>query len=398
MNFIIDPYNNSQLSYDNLLNIINKSNTYYNIWKYPNFTEFAINFIKALVTNNDIVLSDNEYTENELNKIGCNYEIQKSYPNINIKNTDDLLDLIINSTSNITIFTSGTTDIPKKITHNVKSLTRMFKTTSKEHVWGMCYNPVHIAGVQVFFQSLLNLNTIVYLFNDNFDKIRNNIEQYKITHISATPTFYKLLINSNYIKHNTIKKVTIGGESSNLNLYNSIKLCFPNAKINNIYASTEIGSLLISENDIFKIPNTLTDKIKIKDNELLVHKSLLSVDIDNDWYSTGDEIKFITENEFIFLNRKNDIINVGGYKVNPIEVENLIMELEEVKDVKVYGRKNSLTGNLICAEISFKDNKSITTHFLKNYLSDKLQPYKIPKIITFVDKIKYNKNQKKIRK
>lgn len=397
MDFIIDPENNSQLSYNNLLSTINSSDIYYKVWKYPNFTEFVINFIKALVTNNDIVLIDKDYTKNELSNIGYDDNFLESNININIKNLDELINLVKNSKSNITIFTSGTTGVPKKVTHSVSSLIRMFRKTDN-CIWTMCYNPVHIAGLHILFQSLLNLNTIIYLFEQDFSKIRENINKYRVTHISATPTFYKLLIGSSSNEYRSVSRVTIGGESSNINLYNSIKKYFTQAKINNIYASSEIGSLFVSENDIFKIPESIFDKVKIENNELLVHKSLISIEINDDWYKTGDEVIIISENEFKFSNRKNDIINVGGYKVNPIEIESLISELNGVIDVRVYGRKNSVTGNLICAEISISEDSLIDNKQIKNYLSDKLQTYKIPKIITFVDKTKFNKNQKKERK
>jgi acyl-coenzyme A synthetase/AMP-(fatty) acid ligase len=396
MNFIIDTENNSQLSYNNLLSIINNNETYYKIWKYPNFTEFVINLIKALITNNDIVLIDKDYTKIELSNIGYDDYFLESKININVKNLDELINLVKNSKSSITIFTSGTTGVPKKVTHGVSSLIRMFRKTDN-CIWAMCYNPVHIAGLHILFQSLLNLNTIIYLFDQDFIKIRENINKYNVTHISATPTFYKLLIGSSNNEYKSVVRVTIGGESSNINLYNSIKKYFTQAKINNIYASSEIGSLFVSENDIFKIPKSIFDKVKIENNELLVHKSLISIEISEEWYKTGDEVIIVSEDEFKFSNRKNDIINVGGYKVNPIEVENLISELNGIIDVRVYGRKNSVTGNLICAEI-FSEDSSIDDKKIKNYLSDKLQTYKIPKIITFVDKTKFNKNQKKERK
>ena len=72
-----------------------------------------------------------------------------------------------------------------------------------------------------------------------------------------------------------MRRVTLGGEKSDRQLYDSIGCIFPNAKINNVYASTEAGSLFGARGDAFRIPPELKDKFKVVDGELLIHRSLL---------------------------------------------------------------------------------------------------------------------------
>lgn len=88
---------------------------------------------------------------------------------------------------------------------------------------------------------------------------------------------------------------------------------------------------------------------------------------------------------FRFVNRKNGLINVGGYKVNPEEVENKILEIGDVLQTIVYGRPNSILGNVLCAEIKLVPHSTLTEVDIRCYLKDKIQDFKIPRRIKFVD-------------
>ena len=94
------------------------------------------------------------------------------------------------------------------------------------------------------------------------------------------------------------------------------------------------------------------------------------------------------------------MINIGGYKVNPHEVEAEIKKkIENVLDALVFGRKNKITGNILAAQISLKegvDTKEMEQKIV-NQLRNKLQEWKIPRIISFVDEIKLTRTGKKVR-
>lgn len=380
-------------SYEQFLEALNKNTMYYRLYKQPDLFLFFINLIKALVNNAPLVLLDSDLNEAEIDGI----DVEKvnvvspvgenSYSNLN-----DVIEAVRSSRSEITIFTSGTTGQPKQVVHTVQALIRAVRCGEKyeNQVWGYAYNPTHMAGMQVFFQAFMNQNYLVNVFNKNRADVYSLIENYGITHISATPTFYRLLLPFEK-RYERVQRITLGGEKSDTKLYDSIKQIFPNAKINNVYASTEAGTLFAARGDCFQIPEAIRDKFLIKNDELLIHKSLLgksdTFQFDDDFYHSGDLIEWVDESKglFRFKSRKNELINVGGYKINPDEIERAILEIEGVQQALVYGKANSILGNVLCADVKLIEGVMLTELEIRNYLKTKLQDFKIPRRIKFVD-------------
>jgi acyl-coenzyme A synthetase/AMP-(fatty) acid ligase len=246
-----------------------------------------------------------------------------------------------------------------------------------------------MAGIQVFFQALLNGNSMIRLFGLNTEGIYTEIKNNGITHISATPTFYRLLLPCSEA-FPSVERITSGGEKFNEKTFKQLNEIFPNAKITNVYASTEAGTLFASQNDIFTIRPEYENIIRIDNNELLIHHTLMgSTDTEIDeWYHTGDVIEIVSNNplKFRFVNRKSEMINVGGYKVNPTEVEEAILTLPGIKNVRVYPKSNSILGNIICCEVVTRSNQ-ITESSIRAFLQSKIQEYKIPRVIRFVEEL-----------
>lgn len=293
--------------------------------------------------------------------------------------------------------TSGTTGEPKKVKHNYNSLTKNIKIDKNliESIWGLTYDYKKIAGSQVILQSFLNNSTIVNLYGKSKKEIHDLIECQKITHISGTPTFYKLLIDGGFV-YNNIKQLTLGGEVSENSLLNKLTLNFPNAKVTNIYASTEFGTLLTTNGQYFKITEKNRNLVKIVDDEIVVHYSLLSQDFNLEWFNTGDKVEWVDDENFKIIGRQSNMINVGGVKVNPIKVENLINSLDYVLISFVYGIKNSLMGNVVSVDLVLKFDKSMKD--IRYDLRNLLEPYEVPLKINIVEKIGTNSTGKIERK
>ena len=319
------------------------------------------------------------------------------------------------------------------MTHDLQGLTRALRVGANHaaNVWGLAYNPTHIAGVQVILQAFFNGNPLIHLFGAGRIEALGTIAQYGITHISATPSFYRLLLPVE-APLDGVRAVALGGERGDESLLRNVARLFPSARIRNLYASTEAGTLLVADGDTFEIPDSLADRLRVREGQLEVHRSLLGEMAAQDpaekpetgclraeagdlkpapsdssslsalgpqlsaltshlsallpplsdaWYRTGDMTEIVAENplRFRFVGRDRDWVNVGGHKVNPSEVETAMLGLPDVREVRVYGRTNSVLGQILCAEVvadpAFDEARA------RAWLAERLQPAKIPRLI-----------------
>ena len=391
-----------EYSYDMLVESINQHREYYPLFKSHNIFAYFENLIKAIATNSPLVLLDSDLNPSEVAGVDeSQVNVAVQLPEYHFKDMDAVVSALQQSTSEITIFTSGTTGQPKKVVHSIDTLTRSVRLGDKYkgQVWAYAYNPTHMAGLQVFFQAFENQNTLVNVFNMQRSEVYQKISEYQITHISATPTFYRLLLPFED-SYKSVQRVTLGGEKSDNHLYDNIRKIFPNAKINNVYASTEAGSLFAAKGDCFQIPEKIRDKFTVVDDELLIHKSLLgrsdSFKLEGDYYHSGDLIEWVDKESglFRFKSRKNELINVGGYKVNPGEVEDVISAIDGVMQVLVYGKANSVLGNVLCADIQLEAGSELTNVDIKKALASQLQDFKIPRRIKFVEQFELTRTGK----
>ena len=400
MTFLFD--NDKQYGFADLLKSLNEAKVYYPYFKTADVYSYFVNLIKALAVSKPLVLLDSDINPSEIDGLDeSKVNVAESIAPSSFNSMDEVVAAVQGSKSKITIFTSGTTGQPKKVVHSIQTLTRTVRMgyKYKGQIWAYAYNPTHMAGLQVFFQAFENQNTLVNVFNQPREYVYQQIRDKGITHISATPTFYRLLLPFEQV-YESVVRVTLGGEKSDQHLYDSIAKIFPNAKINNVYASTEAGSLFAAKGDCFQIPDAIKDKFKVVDDELLIHKSLLgssdSFRFTDDYYHSGDLIEWVDEAHglFRFKSRKNELINVGGYKVNPGEVEVAIMGIEGVRQAMVYGKANSILGNVLCADVVLEAGVELTELDIKKVLGAQLQDFKVPRRIKFVEDISLTRTGK----
>jgi len=312
--------------------------------------------------------------------------------------------LLNSSACRVGLFTSGTTGKAKLVFHTLHSLTRAIRVgeAHRQAVWGLAYHPAHFAGLQVFFQALANRNTIVRLFGLDTEQMHGAIEEQAISHLSATPTMLRLLVSDGRV-HASVQRVALGGERADADLLSKLKRTFPQAKFRNIYASTEVGSVLASDGELFRVPERYHHLIKIVDGELAVHRSLLADSLRaaciDDFYLTGDcvEVVEIEPLAFRFMSRRSDFINVGGYKVDPQEVEELLNGMPEVHEAAVYGKANSVTGNLVCCDLVLREGKQLSVREVITRLSSSLPNYKIPRMVRVVPRLAVTPTGKRVR-
>ena len=404
--FLIDEKRNISVSWEQFVCELSDANEYYPYVMEASPYNIFKQIVLSLLASEPITILDSDLRNEELANLGYTHDQFLSTTKINfpsVPNAEELIKMISGRADGwaMTLYTSGTTGLPKKVEHTFQSLTRWVRLDEnrKEDIWGFAYNPTHMAGLQVFLQALLNLNTIVYLFGNSRDEIFDSIDRMQVTNISATPTFFRLLMPVERT-FTSVKKITTGGEKFDIRLKSDLAQLFPQSKVRNVYASTEAGSLFSAGGDVFTISPVLESLIKIKDGELLIHGSLLgyseSLLLKDGWYYSGDLVEIVSTDpvSFRFIHRKNDLINVGGYKVNPAEVEEMLNAHESIKIAKVYGRPNSVMGTILCCDIVLNDGLSLTVSQIREYLGKRLQPFKVPRIVNFTDRIETTRTGK----
>ncbi len=375
--------NNIRINYDDFLVELANQKYYTTQLKINEPLQFYHNLILSLLHNSKDIVMLEEKDEN------AKKTLQKSnfYKSDIFKSMTALGNELMRSTAKIRLQTSGTTGNPKIITFPIQTFVRQTrkKITYGNDTWATAFHPSHIGGLKVFFQAFLNQNTLLYLDGKKTQNCIDTIKQNEVSHLSATPTFYRMLLPL-HEKISTVKRITLSGETADDWLCEKLRQAFPFARINNIYASSECGTLLVSEGTFFSIKKDKAHLIQINDNELYVHKSICNQPSINEWIATGDQIEWQDKKLFKIVGRQKDMVNVAGNIVNLQEVQNAVNQIVSVGFAKVYTRKNALTEHLICCDITTKD-ESITAEKIKQELSKKLPAYKIPRIIKQVDSI-----------
>jgi len=407
--FYKDDQTGKCITYKDLLEDVQSSITFNKYCLNKDYYKVFRSIVLSIVLGEEIILLDEDFSSEELfNLTGLNeFESQNKCikrERLSLLTTIDELFTYIRQPDNnwkITLFTSGTTGIPKKLSHSFSSITRSVKQSAKhaESIWGFAYNPTHMAGIQVFFQALLNQNSIIRLFKLDREIILNQINENRVTHISATPTFYRLLLPADRICSSVIS-LTSGGERFDAKTLNLLTQMFPNSKITNVYASTEAGAVFASSGDRFEIKPQYQSLIKIENNELFLHQSIVGNSDElqmqgSKWYATGDIVEVISQYPLIirFVNRKNEMINVGGNKVNPGEVEEVMQSMDGIREVHVFAKSNSLLGSIVIADV-VRSDETLSEVNIRATLQSKLQEFKIPRVIRFVDSIKVTRTGK----
>jgi len=304
--------------------------------------------------------------------------------------------------------TSGTTNIPKLVPHTFQSLTRTGKLDverGEKYRWGLVFDIYRFSGIQVLLQSLLGGSTLIiaetqYSMSEMLNLFANN----GCNALSATPSFWRKVLMTKESENLVLERVTLGGEIADNNILQALKGKFGQAKITHIYASTEVGVVFSVKDGLAGFPatylNETEDTIKMKINSHGVlciapkntSKKYFSGDgiYDAEGYiNTGDLVR-VENNRVYFLGRNSGAINVGGNKVQPEEVELILLDTGFLNAAHVYAIQNPMMGSLVCADViltkEHSNEKQVKSQILK-ICRENLESFKVPAIIKCVDEI-----------
>ena len=317
------------------------------------------------------------------------------------------------------IATSGTTGVPKLLVHSLAELSGSVKRNTakgQEFTWGLMYDLSKYAGLQVYLQSLLGGSCLLIPDQQlSLDKQIAFLAKNKCNALSATPTLWRKILMSPHSRKLALRQITLGGEIVDQSILNALDKHFANAKIAHIYASTEAGVGFSVTDKLAGFPEDfLTDgpqnvSLKVVDNRLFIKsEKTASRQLNNpglkdydDYVDTGDMLSY-HNNRYFFLGRASGLINVGGNKVHPEEVEQHLLSHEAVKMAYVYAKTSHLMGSLVACDLVIDDSSEKDSQALKKqirtFCSQSMPQWKVPALIKFVDNIDVSLSGKQVRK
>jgi acyl-coenzyme A synthetase/AMP-(fatty) acid ligase len=310
--------------------------------------------------------------------------------------------------------TSGTTGEPKWFAHSFPSLTSSTKHSQKLQAlfWALLYQPFRFAGLQVVLQALLSGADLVDAADYEPLALMALLKQHEVTAISATPSLWRQLLMTGLLAEVELRHITLGGEIADQSVLDKLRSLFPKAKLRHIYASTESGVGLVVSDGLAGFPVkwledlTLPVTLKVSDTQHLMVKpsfdicqTLIAQTDTQGYLDTLDRVE-IKGDRVIFVGRATGTINVGGNKVHPEKVEQVLLQCPEISQAKVYAKKSALMGELVVADITIiptSDQQQVKQQVLK-ICKNQLQRFEIPTKINVVNDIAHDPSGKINRK
>ena len=312
----------------------------------------------------------------------------------------------------LVLFSSGSTGKHKAAVHDLSALLKKF--TVPRH----CYRTLvflqldHIGGVNTLFYTLSNAGAVVVSEGRTPRQVCEAIAMHRVELLPTSPTFLNLLLLSEEQQRHdlsSLKLITYGTEPMPERTLLKVNTAFPNVKLLQTYGLSELGILRSQSRENGSLWMRVGGEgfeTKIVEGRLFIRASSAMLgylnapnpfDADG-FFDTGDLAE--VDGEWIrILGRKSEIINVGGNKVFPLEVENALLELPNVEDVAVCGEPNPITGQVVVATIRLTEPEEAGAFKtrMKRFCADKLASYKIPAKVRFVDTL-HSERFKKVRR
>jgi acyl-CoA synthetase (AMP-forming)/AMP-acid ligase II len=300
--------------------------------------------------------------------------------------------------------TSGTTGVPKIFSHTLSSLTSSSKLSPESpanRLWGLAYEAHRFAGIQVLLQALVGGDAIVIPVDEDMGSMLRSFVMHRVDSLSATPSQWRKLLSHGEILQCPLTQITLGGEIADQAILSALARAFPQARIVHIYASTEAGvgfsvsdgragfpAAWLHAGPPLEMKISSSGSLLIRSESRSDSSSLGSRVSEDGYLDTEDEVR-IDNDRVYFLGRNSGIINVGGNKVHPEEVENVVRAIPGVENVRVRARKNPIMGQLVAMELqrgtmNSQESDAEFKRRVRDYCKQHMPAYKVPAMITLV--------------
>jgi acyl-coenzyme A synthetase/AMP-(fatty) acid ligase len=320
------------------------------------------------------------------------------------------------------LLTSGTTGMPKLVVHSFASLAGALPRAAKAGpmVWSTFYDIRRYGGLQIYLRAVISGSPLVLSSaGESTHDFLARAGAAGVTHISGTPSHWRRALMSGDTALIAPEYVRLSGEVADQTVLDNLRAAYPNARIAHAFASTEAGVAFDVNDGREGFPADFIDnprgaiEMKVQDGTLRIRSGrtaaryldaaaeLASTD---GYVDTGDMVELVA-GRYYFRGRKGGIINVGGLKVYPEEVESVLNADPRVRMSLVKGRRNPITGAVVVAEVVLSDPRhgvdAGSAELLKNDLLNScrrtLAAHKVPAMLRFVPALELTAAGKLVR-
>jgi acyl-coenzyme A synthetase/AMP-(fatty) acid ligase len=322
------------------------------------------------------------------------------------------------------LLTSGTTGSPKLVVHTLQSLGGALPTQAQagaRSIWSTFYDIRRYGGLQIYLRAVLSGSPFVLSSpgEPTVDFLARAAAA-GVTHISGTPSHWRRALMSGQAAVLKPQYVRLSGEVADQALLDNLRAVYPNARIAHAFASTEAGVAFDVNDGLAGFPLAFVDnpsgeiELKVVDHTLRIRSGRSAarylgaapgVLVSDDGYvDTGDMVELV-QGRYYFRGRVGGVINVGGLKVYPEEVEAVLNSDPRVRMSLVRARRNPITGAVVVADVVLANpqspDPSDAPDAVKSDLLDAcrrhLAAHKVPAMLRFVPALEFTAAGKLVR-
>ena len=312
------------------------------------------------------------------------------------------------------MLTSGTSGAPKIVRHTLEGLTGAIVADGLARgaapVWATFYDIRRYGGLQIFLRAVIGGGSMV--LSAPGEPLADHVARLAargVTHISGTPSHWRKLLMSGSAASFAPRYVRLSGEIADQAVLDGLAKTFPHASIGHAYASTEAGVGFAVNDGREGFPAGLIGEnrdgveMKVEDGSLRIRskraahayvgKNAAALTDKDGFVDTGDMVE-LRGDRYYFVGRRGGIINIGGLKVHPEEIEAVINRHGEVRMSRARSRRSPITGSIVVADVVLADpcdngrRDAIRNQIRDQILADcraSLASHKVPAVIRFVE-------------
>jgi acyl-CoA synthetase (AMP-forming)/AMP-acid ligase II len=371
-----------------------------------------------------LVLCTPDLTPEQLAGVSAAAETDIVLDSVAAQPTPDILRRRTTETTEWILLTSGTTGEPKLVVHSFESLAGALPrhpSSVRPMVWSTFYDIRRYGGLQIYLRAVLSGSPLVLSSAGELPReFLTRAGAAGVTHISGTPSHWRRALMSGDTALIAPEYVRLSGEVADQTVLDSLRAAYPNARIAHAFASTEAGVAFDVNDGRAGFPASLLGnsggpiEMKVQDGTLWIRSGRTATRYlgaapapiagSDGYVDTGDLVE-LADGRFYFRGRKGGIINVGGMKVYPEEVESVLNADPRVRMSLVKARRNPLTGSLVVAEVVLRDSESSADSNMADRIKSDLlsacrralAAHKVPALLRFVPTLELSGAGKLVR-